>query len=105
MEPNKISFMIFRQLYDFILIKQNWLIIKNKKLFLILYEKEEANWPRVAQHERGRGPRAEAAHDGGACSRAGVFTKETSYLLQTTSMSFHYFFLSLTFALNPLGFS
>ena len=95
--------MIFGHLYDFILIKQKWLTIKNKKLFLILYEKEEANWPSVAL--RGRGPRAEAAHDGGACSRAGVFTKETSYLLQTTSMSFHYFFLSLTFALNPLGFS
>ena len=42
--------MIFGHLYDFILIKQNWLTIKNKKLFLILYEKEEANWTSVAQH-------------------------------------------------------
>ena len=103
MEPNKISFTIFGHLYNFILIKQNWLTIKNKKLFLILYEKEEANWPSVAQ--RGRGPRAKAAHGRGSRAHAGVFTKETSYLLQTTSLSFHYFFLSLTFALNPLGFS
>ena len=29
MEPNKIRFMIFGHLYDFILIKQNWLTIKN----------------------------------------------------------------------------
>ena len=53
-KPNKISFMIFGHLYDFIIIKQNWITIKNKKLFLILYEKEEANWPSMAQH--GRGP-------------------------------------------------
>ena len=95
--------MIFGHLYDFILIKQNWLAIKNKKLFQILYEKEETNWPSAAQ--RGRGPRVEASHGGGARVCAGVLTKETSYLLQTTSLSFHYFFLSLTFALNPLGFS
>ena len=93
MEPNKISFTIFGHLYDFILIKQNWLTIKNKKLFLIIYEKR-------GSERAQRGPCMEAAH-----MHAGVFTKETSYLLQTTSLSFHYLFLSLTFALNPLGFS
>ena len=40
--------MIFGHLYDFIIIKQNWITIKNKKLFLILYEKEKSNWPSVA---------------------------------------------------------
>ena len=45
--------MIFGHIYNFILIKQNWLTIKNKKLFLILCKKEEANWPSVP-HARKR---------------------------------------------------
>ena len=92
MEPNKISFMIFGYLYNFILIKQNWLTIKNKKLFLILYEKEEANWPSTTQ--RGRGPRAEAAHGGGAHARWHFYKRDL--ILAPNYITISSLFLSLS---------
>ena len=92
MEPNKISFMIFGHLYDFILIKQNWLTIKNKKLFLILYEKEEANWPSVAQC--GRGPRTKATHAGGARARLRFYKRDL--ILAPNYVTVFSLFLSLS---------
>jgi hypothetical protein len=71
---------------------------------LLISKKRKNGFNHAAHNPRAKAAQRETAHDGGA-PRASAFAKEPSSSIQTTTDSDSYSSLSLTFVINPLGFS